>query len=279
MAADILRHARGDPQLVALAGELEAEAARLVRLDSLEHKRLEFTTFGALRSRGEDGMTLDTQGFTSRTLILALQPQSHGADKASLHVAAVTADKEGTRLVESAGAALAAAADLGGFAYSVVDGGARILDSGPGVALSHDDELGLAYALATTGDAVKIAFVRGLLEDGATSHWYPRESAAIVSLSAWGDSAAVPAEAFVACEMILQCLRQRCPGWDPAVPVHGDARKCWGDCGESPAEIEGKIRAGDFCPSCRQLFGAAGVNVDGLLTLVTAVRELAERPA
>jgi len=278
MAADVLRHAGGDPQLVALAGDLEAEAARLAQMDSLDHKRLEFTTFGSLRSRGEDGMTLGTLSFTSRTLNLAMQPQHHGVDGTSLQVAAVTTDKEGTRLVETAGAALAAA-NARSFAYSVVDGGARILDSGPGVALSRDDELGLAYALATAGDAVKIAFVRGLLEDGATSHWYPGERAAIVSLSAWSESAGASAEAFVACEMVLQGLRQRCPSWNPAVPVHDDARKCWGDCGDSPAEIEGKIRAGDLCPSCRLLFGAAGVDVDGLMSLVTAVRELAERPS
>jgi len=278
MAADVLRHAGGDPQLVALAGELEAESAKLAQMDSLDHKRLEFTTFGALRSRGEDGMTLGTLSFTSRTLNLALRPQRHGADSASLQVAAVTADKEGTRLVESAGAALATASARA-FAYSVVDGGARILDSGPGVALSRDDELGLAYALATTGETVKIAFVRGLLEDGATSHWHANESAAIVSLSSWSESAGAPAEAFVACEMVLQGLRQRCPGWDPTVPIHSDARKCWSDFGETPADIEGKIRTADLCCSCRELFGAAGVDVDGLLSLVTAVRELAERPA
>ncbi|HUL78379.1 MAG TPA: hypothetical protein VL691_14040, partial [Vicinamibacteria bacterium] len=187
------------------------------------------------------------------------------------------ADKEGTRLVASAGQALAAA-DERVFAYSVVDGGARILDPGPGVALSQDDELGLAYAMAAAGDAVKVAFVRGLLEDGASAHWYAKEGAAIVSLSAWGEPASAPAEAFVACEMVLQALRKKYPAWDPSVPVHPDARRCWGDSGDGTADLGGKIRAGDLCPSCRLLFGAAGVDVEGLLGLLHAVRELAERP-
>jgi len=278
LAAEVRRHAGDDPPLLALAGELEKEAARLAQMDSLEYKRLEFATFGTLRSKGEDGMTLGTVGFTSRTLNLMMQAHLSGPDRTAVRVAAVTADKESTRLVESAGQALTAA-DARAFAYSVVDGGARILDSGPGVALSRDDELGLAYAMATTGDAVKVAFVRGLLEDGAAAHWHAKESAAIVSLSAWNEAAAAPAEAFVACEMVLQGLRQRCPGWDPSVPSHPDARKCWGDSGDGPAGIEGKIRAGDLCPSCRQFFGAAGIDVPGLVSLVARVRELAESPA
>jgi Ca-activated chloride channel homolog len=277
MAGDIRRHARGDSQLVALAAELEREAARLERMDSLEYKRLEYSTFGALRSKGEDGLTLGTMAFTSRTLAVMMQAEPRGADRVSFFVAAVTADKEGTQLVERAGQALAAASPRA-FAWSVVDGGARILDPGAGLALSRDDELGLAYAMATTGDAVKIAFVRGLLEDGAASHWHAGESAAIVSLSAWGDRADVPAEAFVACEMVVQGLRRRCPTWDPAAPVHHDAGDCWGGFGEAPADIAGRIKADDLCLGCRQVFQAAGVDVDQLLSLVLAVHSLGEHP-
>jgi Mg-chelatase subunit ChlD len=164
-------------------------------------------------------------------------------------------------------------------AWSVVDGGARILDPGAGLTLSRDDELGLAYAMATTVDAVKVAFVRGLLKDGAASHWHPAESAAIVSLSAWGDRGDVPAEAFVACEMVLQGLRRRCPAWDPAVPGHHDAENCWGAFGETPADIAGRIKTDDLCQGCRQLFQAAGVDVDQLLSLLLAVHGLGERPA
>jgi Ca-activated chloride channel family protein len=278
MAGDIRRHARGDPKLVALAAELEQEAAGLEKMDSLDYKRLEYTSFGALRSKGEDGFTLGTMAFTSRTLNLMMQAERHGPALAPSYVVAVTTDKEGTRLVEAAGRALAAA-DPHSFAYTVVDGGARVLDSGPGVALSRDDELGLAYALATTSDGVKIAFVRGSLADGSSSHWHAGEKVAIVSLSAWTEGAGVPAEAFVAYEMVRHGLRPRCPGWDPNVPMHSDGRKCWGDRGGSPADIEAKIAAGDLCPGCRRLCEAAGADVEQLLSLAVAVRQLGERPA
>jgi Ca-activated chloride channel family protein len=278
MAGDIRRHAHGDPKLLQLASELEREATALDRMDSLAYKRLEYATFGTLRSKGEDGMTIGTMSFTNQTLALAMQAEDPRVDPASPLVVAVTTDKEGTRLVESAGSVLSAASPHA-FACSIIDSGARVLDSGPGVALSRGDELGLAYAMAGTREAIKIAFVRGLLEDGAASHWYAKESAAIVSLSAWDDRQDCPAEAFVAYEMLLHWLRRRCPAWDPAAPSHHDGRECWGELGEKPADIQAKIEAGDLCPGCRRLFGAAGVDVGQLMSLVTAVHDLAARPA
>jgi Ca-activated chloride channel family protein len=279
MAAEVRRVRGNDAQLTALAHEIEQEAARLGQMDNLDFKRLEFATFGALRSKDEDGLTLGTMSFTSRTLNLMMQAQ-HGASNGTwLRVTAVTSDAEGTHLVETAGRALAAA-DARAFAWSVVDGGARILDPGAGVAMSRDDEISLAYALASTGDAVKVAFVRGLLEDGAASHWHPKERAAIVSLSAWDEAPAAPAAALVACEILLQALRQRCPAWNPEVPVHPpNAQSCWGDSADGAADIERKILAGDICPTCREMFKAAGIDVDGLLSLLCAVRALAERPS
>jgi Ca-activated chloride channel family protein len=279
LAAEIRQHAAGDAKLLALASGLEQEAAELARMESLDYKRLEYSTFGTLRSRGEDGMTIGTVSFTAdRTLQMMLQAERHGPAQAPFCVVAVTTDKEGTRLVEAAGCALTAAAPHS-FAYTVVDGGARVLDSGPGVALSPDDELGLAYALASTSDGVKIAFVRGSLADGSSSHWHAGENVAIVSLSAWDGVAGIPAEAFVAYEMVLQGIRQKCPGWDPSVPIHRDGRTCWGDFGETRADIEAKIAAGDFCPGCRGLYEAAGVDVEQVLNLAVAVRELGARPA
>jgi Ca-activated chloride channel family protein len=279
MAAEIRQHAAGDSKLLALAAGLEQEAAQLEQMQSLDYKRLEYSTFGTLRSRGEDGMTIGTVSFTAdRTLQMMLQAERHGGAQAPFYVAAVTVDKEGTRLVEAAGHALTAAGPHT-FAYTVVDGGARVLDSGPGVALSRDDELGLAYALATTSDAVKIVFVRGSFVDRRSSHWYADEKVAIVSLSAWNEANGVPAEAFVAYEMVLQGLRLRCPGWDPNVPTHRDGRKCWGDFGDTQADVETKIAAADLCPECRRLVEAAGVDVEELLGLAVAVRQLGERPA
>jgi Ca-activated chloride channel homolog len=279
MAAEIRQRADGDPKLLALASSLELEATRLEQMESLDYKRLEFSTFGSLRSRGEDGMTIGTLRFTAdRTLQMMLQAERHGVAQASFHVTAVTSDKTGTRLVEAAGQALAAAAPST-FAYTLVDGAARVLDSGPGVALSRDDELGLAYALANASDAVKIAFVRGSLADGKSSHWYADEKVAIVSLSWWDEAAGVSAEAFVAYEMVLQGLHLRCPGWDTSIPIHRDGRNCWGGFGEARADIEAKIAAGDLCAGCRQFYEAAGLDVAPLLSLTAAVRQLGEGPA
>jgi Ca-activated chloride channel family protein len=278
MAAEIRRHAGGDPRLLALASGLEEEATRLERMDSLDYKRLEYSTFGALRSRGENGMTIGTQSFTmDMTLQLMLMAERHGAAQAPFSVVAVTADKEGTRLVEAAGRALVAA-DPQAFAYSIVDGGARVLDAGPGVALSRDDEFGLAYALTAAGDAVKIAVVRGALEDGAPSHWYPAEKVVIASLAGWDEAAGAPAEAFVAYEMVIQGSRHGRPGWDPIAAMHQDRRGCWGDACASRTEIASKLEAGELCPECRRLYESAGVNVEQLLRLLAAVRELAQRP-
>lgn len=277
-AEEIRRHGGRDPRLAALARDLEREAAGLERMDSLDYKRLEATTFGALRSKGEDGMTLGTIGYTSRTLNLMMPAEFRGPDLATFLVTAVTTDKEGTRLAETAGSALATASPRA-FTHAVIDGGARILDPGAGVVMSRDDELGLAYALGSTRGSVRIAFVRGLLEDEAMSHWYADEGAAIVSLSAWSDRVDTPAEAFVGFEMVQHWLRRRCPNWDPTVPTHQDRRNCWGDFGDRKVDVEGKIKAGDLCAECRQLLGAAGADVDQLLSLVVAVHDLAARPA
>lgn len=209
---------------------------------------------------------------------MMLRAERHGASQAPFFVVSVTADKEATRLVETAGHALTAA-DPHAFAYTIVDGAARVLDSGPGVPLSRDDELGLAYALAAVSDAVKIAFIRGALEDGSSSHWYAGERVAIVSLSGWDEAADAPAEAVVAYQMVLQGSRHGRPGWDPISARHPDVRGCWGDWGDTRAQVEAKLAAGDLCPECRRLYETAGVNVDQLLRLVEAVRGLAHRPA
>jgi Ca-activated chloride channel family protein len=273
-AARIRRDAGDDPGLVEVARALESEAARLRQMDSLDYKRVEYETFRGLLSRGADGMTIGTLSFTiDRTLQLMMRSKRHGSDDAPFFVAAVTSDADATGLVETAGRALGAADPLA-LAYTVADGGARVLDAGAGAVLTRDDELGLAYALSGAGDAVKIAFVRGALGDAAPSHWHPPEKVAIVSLAGWEEDAA-PAEAFVAYQMVLQGSRHRRPGWDPITAMHEDRRGCWGDASRARAEVEAKLRAGALCDECRRLYESAGVDVDQLLRLVAAVRELA----
>jgi Ca-activated chloride channel family protein len=274
-ASRIRSYAGDEPELLTLAVALEEEAARLEQLDNLDYKRLEYSTFRGLRSRGEDGMTIGTGQFLSaRTLRVLSSLDGIEGVKAPLFVVAVTTDEEGTRLVETAGRALTVGTDA--FAFTVVDGGARVLDPGPDAALSRDEELGLTYALGASGDVVKIAFVRGTLRDGSLSHWHPAERVAIVSLGAWDEASGIPTEAFVAYQMVLQGTRHGRPDWDPTAATHREVRECWGDQGETQLEIEAKIDRADLCAECRLLYDGVDVDVEQLLRLVVAVRELAQ---
>ncbi len=276
-AARINEYTGDSSELLALVSALEQEAAKLEQMDDLDHKRLAYSTFRGLRSRGEDGMTIGTGRFLfDRTVRVMSRPESLEGAEAPFFVAAVTADPEGTRLVETAGRALAAA-DEGAFAFAVVDGGARIVDPGPGESLSDDEELGLAYALGGSKEVVKIAFVRSNLRGGSLSHWHPAERVAIVSLGGWDEAADAPAEALVAYQMLLQASRHGRAGWDPTAAMHRDVRGCWGDHSESQAEIEAKLAGCDLCSECRRLYDAAGIDVEQFLRLIAAVRELARR--
>jgi Ca-activated chloride channel family protein len=277
-ASRIRSYAGDDPDLLALALSLEEEATGLEDMDNLDYKRLEYSTFRGLRSRGEDGLTIGTGQFVSaRTLRVLSNLEGLEGIKAPLFVVAVTTDEEGTRLVETAGQALAAVGP-DAFAFTVVDGGARVLDPGPDAVLSRDEELGLSYALGASEDVVKVAFVRGKLKDGSLSHWHPAERVAIVSLGAWDESSGVPAEAFVAYQMVLQGTRHGRPDWDPLAATHREVRDCWGDQGEAQLEIEAKIDRADLCAECRLLYDAMDVDVEQLLRLFGAVRELGQRP-
>jgi len=276
-AARINEYAGDSPELLALVSALEQEAAKLEQMDDLDHKRLAYSTFRGLRSRGEDGMTIGTGRFLfDRTVRVMSRPESLEGAEAPFFVAAVTSDPEGTRLVEAAGQALAAA-DEGAFAFAVIDGGARIVDPGPDELLSDDEELGLAYALGGSKEVVKIAFVRSTLRGGSLSHWHPAERVAIVSLGGWDEAAGAPAEALVAYQMLLQASRHGRAGWDPTAVMHRDVRGCWGDHSETQAEIEAKIAACDLCSECRRLYEAAGIGVEQFLRLIAAVGALARR--
>lgn len=269
-AARIREYMGDSKELATLAASLEEEAMRLERMDDLDYKRLEYSTFRGLRSRGEDGMTIGTGQFLfDRTVRVMSQPESLEGTQAPYFVAVVTSDPESTALVAAAGRALTAASG-GAFAFAVVDGGARILDPGPGERLTSDDELGLAYALGTTEDVVKIALVRGALKGAALSHWHPAERVSIVSLAAW-DEGRASAAVLTGYQMLLHATRHGRPEWDPLAAMHDDARGCFGDHAETQEQVEEKIAAGDLCSECRGLYAGAGIDVPSFLPLVEAV--------
>ena len=276
MAVRLREYGGEDREIVAIADGLDEEATKLEHLSRLDFKRLEYSTSGGLTSRGSDGMTLGTMGFLAdRTLQMVARAERHGSVQAPFFVTAVTSDREGTQLAEAAGRALSAGSPSG-FGYTVVDGAARVLDPGRGVLVTQEDEQGLASALGAQGNGVKIAFVRGILEDGSHRRWYDAENVAIVSLDGW-DEAGKVARAFVAYEMALESSRHGRPGWDPAAARHSDVPGCWGDAGDGRGEIEAKLRDGQLCDGCRRSYEAAGVDVEAFLCFVAIVRRLATR--
>jgi Ca-activated chloride channel family protein len=277
-AAPIRNLAGHDPELVLLASALEAEAVKLGNMNSLDYKRFEYSSYGLLSSRDDDGMASSTVSFTARALAGAtLRPPARVAAHAPFYVVAVTPDEEATRLVEAAGRALAARS-RGAFDSTVVDSGTRFFDPGPGEVLSLDDERKLASALTTSAEGGKVAFVHAGLEGGVASHWYATERAAVVSLGG-GDEKALPPVAFVAYQLALNGARSCQPAWDPTAARRCDAPGCWSALGGSRAEIEARIATGDLCPDCRGLYAAAGIDLEAVLGMVATVRELAQRPA
>jgi hypothetical protein len=61
--------------------------------------------------------------------------------------------------------------------------------------------------------------------------------------------------------------------------MHQEVRGCWGDLGETQAEIEAKLVAGDLCSECRRVYQAAGIEVETFLQLARAVAMLARASA
>src|SRR5262245_29174591 len=210
--AQNFRRASRDPRVLEIARALEKESDVLGEMGSMESKRVEYDTSVTLHTRGIDGMSLGTAGFTAgRTLGALLHAERHGVGVAAFHVIVVTADRVGTRLVETAGRALAGA-DPQAFAYTIVDSATCVLDPGPGIAFVADDESALVYAVAAAGEGPKLAIVHGAFEDGTVFHWHPSERVAVASLDGWDTDPGGSAEALVAWQMVLQATRHATNG-------------------------------------------------------------------
>ena len=86
---------------------------------------------------------------------------------------------------------------------------------------------------------------------------------------------AVPAEAFVAYEVLHHGLRRLGPAWAPERLAHAETRGCLFDFCAHRSDVDIKLQAADFCPSCHNALAAAGVPMDRLQRLAEAVRMLA----
>ena len=138
-----------------------------------------------------------------------------------------------------------------------------------GSSFLRDDELGLAYALGASGDAVKIALVRGHLRGGALLHWHPAERVAIVSLGRLGRVSRRLGGG-------LRGIPDGAAG-EPAPtsrvgPGRRRARRHPGLLGRRRARPGPRPRPcsprADLCPECRRIYEAAGVDVTTFLHFV-----------
>jgi Ca-activated chloride channel family protein len=123
--------------------------------------------------------------------------------------------------------------------------------------------------------AVRILFTPRRLSDNWFSHWHGSRGAAIVSLDGWDGSFGVPAEAFVAYEVIQHGLRLLGPAWEPERLAHAETRGCLFDFCAHRSDVDIKLQAADFCPSCHSALVAAGLPMNRLQRLAEVVRTLA----
>ena len=85
----------------------------------------------------------------------------------------------------------------------------------------------------------------------------------------------MPAEAFVAYEVIQHGLRLLGPAWAPDELAHMETRGCLFDFCAHRCDVDIKLQAADFCPSCHSALAAAGLPMARLQRLAEVVRTLA----
>ena len=125
---------------------------------------------------------------------------------------------------------------------------------------------------------VRILFTTRPLSDNWFSHWHEPRRAAVVSLAGWDGGSGVPAEAFVAYEVIQHGLRLLGPAWAPERLAHAETRGCFFDFCADRRDVDVKLQAADFCPSCHAALAGAGLPMDRLRRLAEVVRTLAAPP-
>jgi hypothetical protein len=97
--------------------------------------------------------------------------------------------------------------------------------------------------------AVRMLFTTRRFADNWFSHWHESRQAAVVSLAGWDGSFGVPAEAFVAYEVIHHGLRLLGPAWEPERLAHAETRGCLFDFCAHRSDVDIKLQAADFCTS------------------------------
>lgn len=149
----------------------------------------------------------------------------------------------------------------------------------PGV-LSREHELGLiARALGPSGpgaSSVTVVLVEQGLHDNWFSHWHAGERVAVISLSGLEQTTSLPAEAFVAYELLLYGLSAVSVAYEPRKLLHPETRGCLFDLCQNKGEVGIKLQAGHVCAGCLRELAALGLDGDAVLRLWRAVRTLAQ---
>jgi len=123
--------------------------------------------------------------------------------------------------------------------------------------------------------AVRILFTDQRFSDNWFSHWHESRQAAVVSLAGWGGPSTVPVEAFVAYEILLHGLRTLGAAWSPERLAHAETRGCLFDFCAHREDVDIKLQAADFCPSCHDALRANGIPMDRVQRLAEVVKTLA----
>jgi hypothetical protein len=89
-----------------------------------------------------------------------------------------------------------------------------------------------------------------------------------------GLAAATP-QAFVAAEIVFHALHLLGRGYEPVGMGHSETRGCLYDYRRTRGNIEVFLDCGNLCPQCRAKLAQHKLEIDPLLRLAEAIRELA----
>jgi hypothetical protein len=267
-ASRIRRQARGRRELLDVADELEQR--RNVYEASMEPiaRKLRSSRDFMDMKRGLRGDAYDTDRLRRRGLgageivVVATGPTSGAVTSRAVHALS----RQIGRLSPALRLTPTAVSPPGGREHDVTP-------------LDRQEERQLAASLRrrlTDPSMLYVSLLRPLA-DNWFSHWLERERVVVSSLHGWQQTAAVPAEAFVAYEILLYAPYAITQRYDALSMAHQVTRGCLYDfCGER-GDVEIKLQTMDVCPDCEKRLDDLGVNVQGLRVLCEVVRGMAIR--
>ncbi len=276
----IRRDALGDPAILRLAADLEAEAEEYREILASDHSKSQLAAESYLLSGR------DAKGQAHRW------KQGRGLP-ACVGVTLVAATPTLARRLDDGGECRL---DLGAERMRLDWHPVSLFDSaseGPlQTPISPAEERALAEATALlrveAGNPIGIVVIPRPFPDLWFSHWHPDLSVAVVSTFGIDDTNPTGSwqdlSGFLTYECLLHGLRAF--GWVPEEHLHLDTRGCLFDFCGNRGDIDMKLQLGDFCPECRDALAGAGLypapageiaaTIYGLAAIAAANRRRAE---